>query len=346
VKGRLAVPEPGPAHELSVDDIRPLVEERIGGPVSIKELRCAALLHGDSAMWPDTYIKDLSQTIVDLRQAGYRPADDADLGPQWPPVPEAKRRREAKRVLEGFRGEQQAALTILGLDGFIESERIFDVLREIALHDERGIDVGSEDRETLLCYRHRPESPDLPDHCYEPFSLPGRQWRIDYFRGFTQQEAIDAFYGSFAGVGRRLQWSRLHRLSELAQEIVTQTDCLEADAIAFLLSDRTFLLPRARVLREPGGRLTIKVSSDAISAQEVYATYRAAVESLESRAPRLSTAERDKRLLELWTETPDLTWRQRMKRWNDTDGLPPFETAERMTAIAHKARRKAEGGTP
>jgi len=365
---------------------RRLVEAALGKRISDGEWDGLRRLQGDD--WHDFDAEDWAGVLKEHLEA-FDSGSDVGVLPAGPSL--EKRWEESRRVLEQHRDNQVRALAILGRADFIPRGQILPVLREIADLDgyPEGYEEDDQGSSQLWCYPRREKRPkyDLPDFEFEPFSYPERMEAVTFYSGYTYAEysaASDRAYDHITADYEkdRKKWdeqadeanailreweamrrSRLERIRRLTRGLVWATDCLEADAVAFLLSGTPFLLPRVRVLRERdrfgayvlGGsqwgwylpQLTIRVANPEIPAGEVLAAYQAAREVLLRTSPPMSPAERDALLLEFRSQTPELTWRERMEKWNAIKDRPAFKTPARMKAIYHKAhkREEARGGT-
>jgi len=359
---------------------RRLVEAALGKRISDWEWDGLRRLQGDD--WHDFDAEDWAGVLREHLEA-FDSGSDVGVLPAGPSL--EKRWDDSRRVLEQYRDDQVRALAILGRSDFLPRESIESVLREIAELDGDRKGRDEQNCDTLWCYPHHADRPryDAPDFEFEPFSYPQRMEPIRFYRGFGCDESYDAYEAALPqGAGQMnfqdprldaaleasklweaMRLSRLARIKALASALTRTTDCLEADAVAFLLSDTPFLLPRVRVLRErrqfgayePVGDywdkyrwpLAIRVAGTDIPAGEVLDAYQKAREMLLRKSPPMSPAERDALLLEFHSQTPELTWRGRMEKWNAAKGRPAFETAARMKAIYHKAhkREEARGGT-
>ncbi len=325
---------------------------------------------------------DWAGLLPEYQEASRALASEWDIAT---PAPNSdKRWKESRRFFEKRKDDQTRALAVLHLDNFIPAEEVFSLLDSIARDDADPRSRLGEHSDTLWCYPHFEDLPKygLPDYEFEPFSRPERMVPVRFYTGLDPSDFDDdtdfwerqhAVYGQFL-VGYQavqaykeletIRLSRLARLKQLANGVVEATGCLEADALAFLLSDRIFLLPRVRIvrsLRAPGElpwyklgsvtieapyqtQLTIRVASTDIPAGEVFAAYRKACDKVKGTSLTTSRAERDALLLEFRSQTPELTWPKRWERWNGLDDRSRFSSVDSMKATWSTAKKRAESG--
>jgi len=358
------------------------VEAKYGAPITDVEWSALQEFIGvDDSLEFDA--DDWAETLRGLQRFAYDALVYKDI--EKPGPKKEKRMQWARRFLAGRAKDQKDALTLLGLNGFVPAKDIHPLLDFIAHDDADAKSRLGEYTDTLSCYPHLKGLPqyDLPDYEFEPFSLPERMVPVRFYTGLDPSdwdedtdfwERQHAVHGRFLRGHQALQAykeletirrSRLARLKQLVDGLVEATGCLEADALAFLLSDRIFLLPRVRIVRTPQGgpgaqpwfnlgsvtieatyqtQLNILVASAGIPASEVLAAYQSACKTIEDKSPDASLADRDALLIEFRRQTPKLKWSERVRQWNALGDRKPFSTAESMRVTHSKLAHPAKSG--